>query len=360
MNGGSAVQPIVELRNIRKTFGRTVAIADLSLAIEAGSFVALLGPSGSGKTTCLRIIAGIIEPDGGRLDIAGRDVSSTPIHRRNVGMVFQNYSLFPHLDVAQNIAYPLRVRGIGGAEADRRVKAALDLIRLPGIGAKRPEELSGGQQQRVALARALVFDPSVLLLDEPLSALDRLLREEMQLELRRLHRETGKTMICVTHDRSEALTMADRIIVMRDGAIVQDAPPREIYERSNSRFVAEFLGETNVVPLRFREDGGTIAFDVAGRPVDLAGCPGPRSGAIDLVQRVEGVGLAGRDATATPTWAGEITEAMFQGDSVRFTVACPPHVLVVRVPIAQARGLQLGAPVAVDLLAASPMVFAAT
>ena len=354
MNGA---EPVVVLDAIRKAYGSTIAIDDVSLSIQPGEFLTLLGPSGSGKTTCLRVIAGMIRPDRGRLTIAGRDVSAVPMHRRNIGMVFQNYSLFPHMTVAQNVAYPLRVRGVGGAEAARRVGAALELIRLSAIGARRPDQLSGGQQQRVALARALVFEPDVLLLDEPLSALDRVLREEMQFELRRIHRETGKTMVCVTHDRSEALTMADRIVVMRAGNVVQDAAPREIYERSNSRFVAEFLGETNLLPMLLRRDcGRAVAIDAVGRSVPLPGdaaalAPGP----IECVIRVESVLLRPREAD--DEWQGTITEVTFLGDAVRYCIRCDPHTVIARVPLGMAGEFAVGSEVCVDFSAAKPMMF---
>ncbi len=356
MSGG---EPVVVLDTIRKAFGRTVAIDDVSLSIRPGEFLTLLGPSGSGKTTCLRIIAGMTQPDRGRLTIAGRDVSAMPMHRRNIGMVFQNYSLFPHMTVAQNIAYPLRVRGVGGAEAGRRVDAALEMIRLSAIGCRRPDQLSGGQQQRVALARALVFEPDVLLLDEPLSALDRVLREEMQFELRRIHRETGKTMVCVTHDRSEALTMSDRIVVMRAGQVVQDAAPREIYERSSSRFVAEFLGETNVIPVTLRRGGdGDMAMDAAGRTLPLAAQVATlRPGPVECVIRVESVLLRPPGVGAGLAWRGVVTEVTFLGDTVRYSVQCEPHTLTARVPLAQAGEFAVGNEVGIDFSAARPMVF---
>ncbi len=354
-------EPVVVLEGIQKSFGAMVAIDDLWLSIRAGEFVTLLGPSGSSKTTCLRIIAGMIQPDRGRLTIAGRDVSAVPMHRRNIGMVFQNYSLFPHMTVAQNVAYPLRVRGVPVGEARRRVAAALELIRLSAIGSRKPDQLSGGQQQRVALARALVFDPDVLLLDEPLSALDRVLREEMQVELRRIHKETGKTMVCVTHDRSEALTMADRIVVMRAGRIVQDAAPREIYERSNSPFVAEFLGETNVIPMTLAHgDGGSLLHDEAGRMVPAsAGAADLPPGPVDCVIRVESILLRPAAPQPGPSWRGVVKEATFLGDAVRYVVRCEPHVLTARVPLALAGEFAVGSEVSLDFSAARPMVFGA-
>jgi len=350
--------PVVVLDDVRKTYGAITVIDALSLTIGAGEFVVLLGPSGSGKTTCLRLVAGMIQPDAGRIAVAGRDVSSTPMHKRNIGMVFQNYSLFTHLTVAQNVAYPLRVRGVPAAETRRKVAEALDMIRLSTIAERRPDQLSGGQQQRVALARALVFDPDVLLLDEPLSALDRVLREDMQLELRRIHKDTGKTMICVTHDRAEALTMADRIIVMRGGRIVQDDPPRTLYERSNSRFVAEFLGETNVVPLIVQRTGERhTATDVAGRSVTLFHLDERTVGPVDCVVRVENLALSPAGAAAPTAWRGLVTDALFLGDAIRFTVRCDPHIITARVPTMVATGLTIGSEVDFDLAGAKPMIF---
>lgn len=365
--GDATGRAMVELDGIRKTFGPLVAIDGLSMRILPGEFVTLLGPSGSGKTTCLRIIAGMVRPDRGRLVVAGRDVSAMPMHKRNIGMVFQNYSLFPHLTVAQNVAYPLRVRGVPGSEAGRRVAAALEMVRLPGIGGRRPDQLSGGQQQRVALARALVFDPDVLLLDEPLSALDRVLREEMQVELRRVHRETGKTMVCVTHDRSEALGMADRIVVMRDGRVVQDGAPREVYERPGSRFVANFLGETNCIPMVLTRSGGRAeARDEAGRLLVFDGLSGAvPEGAVDCVVRVENLGLAPvaagtSSAPGGATWTGVVTEATFLGEAVRYTIRCDPHTLTGRVPLPLARDVVVGTEVSIDIAAARPALFPAT
>ncbi|MCD1635815.1 ABC transporter ATP-binding protein [Martelella mediterranea] len=359
--GDREPQPdFVKLERIRKHYGSVVALDDVSLDIREGEFVTLLGPSGSGKTTCLRAIAGMMTPDGGKLSIAGRDLSSVPMNRRNIGMVFQNYSLFPHLTVAQNVGYPLRVRRIGRSEAQARVERALSLVRLDTYGDRRPAELSGGQQQRIALARAVVFEPDVLLLDEPLSALDRVLREEMQLELRRIHREIGTTMVCVTHDRTEALTMSERVVVMRDGRIVQDAPPEQIYLQPESRFVAEFLGEVNIVAMTASNDGRPFQ-DEAGRTLALEpSSPAGSNGAVDLVVRVEHVGLkpAKEAVDDGHRWRGEIREALFLGDAVRMVVDCHPHVLVARLPIERAIGLKPGDIVDIDLAMRMPMVFA--
>lgn len=361
----TSAAPMLSLDGITKTYGRNSAVDHVSLEIAAGEFVTLLGPSGSGKTTCLRIVAGIVKPDSGRLLIAGRDVLRTPMHKRNIGMVFQNYSLFPHMTVAQNVAYPLRVRGVGRDSATSRVSNALEMVQLERLSDRRPDQLSGGQQQRVALARALVFDPDVLLLDEPLSALDRVLREGMQLELRRIHETTGTTMVCVTHDRSEALTMSDRVIVLRDGRVVQDASPREIYRNSNSRFVAEFLGETNVIPMRARRAGDTgVLTDAVGREVAVPAERMPDAAEVDVVFRVETVevvdaDLAGsRSGGPTAFWEGHVREAVFLGEAIRYVIDCEPHRIVARVPLsAVAQTVVQGSRVQVVLDPDDAMVF---
>jgi putative spermidine/putrescine transport system ATP-binding protein len=237
----------VEVRNIHHRYGHLVVLDGISLKVKRGEFVTLLGQSGSGKTTLLRIIAGLTTPTSGAVSIAGRDVTALAAQHRGVGFVFQNYALFPHLNVFENIAYPLRIRRIRGQDLERRVRAALARIHLPAVGQRYPSELSGGQQQRVAVARALIYEPSVLLLDEPLGALDRKLRRHMQLELRQLHEDLGVTCIYVTHDQEEALTMSDRVVVMHDGRILQVGEPAEVYRRPASGFVADFVGSTNLL-----------------------------------------------------------------------------------------------------------------
>ena len=241
---GSAA-PDVELVGVTKTFGEVVAVDDLSLRISHGEFYSFLGPSGCGKTTTLRMIAGFEQPTSGEVLLAGQPVAGVPPYRRNVNTVFQHYALFPHMDVLSNVGYGLRQRKVPKAEAERRSQEALELVRLGGYGRRRTWELSGGQQQRVALARALVNRPTVLLLDEPLGALDLKLRKAMQLELKSLQREVGITFVYVTHDQEEALTMSDMIVVMLDGRIQQLGRPTELYERPVNRFVAEFIGTSN-------------------------------------------------------------------------------------------------------------------
>src|SRR5215472_15524523 len=238
----------IRLENVTKTFdGRVVTVDGVTLDIAAGEFFSLLGPSGCGKTTSLRMIAGFELPDSGRIHVAGRDITDLPVHRRDMGMVFQSYALFPHRTVAENVAFGLRMRAIPRPEIERRVAAALAQVALTGLEERRPGQLSGGQQQRVALARALVVEPPVLLCDEPLGALDRKLRQQMQFELKELQKRLGVTLVFVTHDQEEALAMADRIAVMNAGRIEQVGSPTEIYERPRTRFVADFIGEINII-----------------------------------------------------------------------------------------------------------------
>lgn len=241
----SGAKPL-ELEDVSKRFGDTVALQPMSLEVPAGQLLSLLGPSGCGKTTTLRLIAGFEYPDTGHIRIAGKEMTALPPNKRGLGMVFQNYSLFPHLSVAANIAFGLRMAGASRESIAAAVQKMLQLIQLPGYGDRKISQLSGGQQQRVALARALVTNPSILLLDEPLGALDKNLREGMQFELRRLQRELGITTVLVTHDQEEALTMSDRVVVMDRGRILQIGSPLEVYERPRTRFVAEFLGTANI------------------------------------------------------------------------------------------------------------------
>jgi putative spermidine/putrescine transport system ATP-binding protein/spermidine/putrescine transport system ATP-binding protein len=240
----------VELRRLNKRYGDMVAVESLDLRVEAGEFVSLLGPSGCGKTTTLRSIAGLVQPDSGEVIIGGRVMNDVPVHKRDLGLVAQNYALFPHMTVLENVTFGLRMRGMGRAEVTRRAREALTTVKLSKMEDRYPRQLSGGQQQRVALARCIVVEPDVLLLDEPLGALDKKLREAMQVELKSLQRQVGITTIFVTHDQEEALTMSDRIAVMHDGRLQQFGPPQEIYESPRNRFVADFIGVCNFLESR--------------------------------------------------------------------------------------------------------------
>jgi putative spermidine/putrescine transport system ATP-binding protein len=347
------MQPKVEFRKVEKSYdGRSLVIADLDLEIQDGEFLTLLGPSGSGKTTTLMMLAGFELPTGGEILLDGRSLLRIPPYRRDFGMVFQNYALFPHMTVAENLAFPLRVRRIGRAEAEGRIRRALEMVRLAGFGDRRPGQLSGGQQQRVALARALVFDPKLVLMDEPLGALDKQLREELQLEIRQLHRQLGVTLAYVTHDQAEALTMSDRIAVFEGGRIRQLATPETLYERPADAFVAQFIGENNRLAGTIASverdcctvrlgDGATIA---AATEQTLA------AGDSVLVSlRPERVRLAPADATLANRFAGRVEEVVYIGDHLRVLLsACGSERLVAKIPNAAGRpSLAVGEAVAV-------------
>jgi putative spermidine/putrescine transport system ATP-binding protein len=265
----------VRLNELSKRYGAQLAVDALSLTIEPGSMLALLGPSGCGKTTCLRMIAGLVQPSSGEIFVDGKDITSTPVHRRNIGMLFQNYALFPHMSVAENVAFGLEARRLPRAETASRVTGALQLVQLDGYADRMPAQLSGGQQQRVALARCLVVEPALLLLDEPLGALDKSLRESMQVELRALQQRLGITTIMVTHDQDEALTLADRVAIMRDGRLEQLGSPSEVYQAPASRFVAGFIGVSNFFRGRVdRRDGQTgFITTESGVVLTVADCP---------------------------------------------------------------------------------------
>jgi putative spermidine/putrescine transport system ATP-binding protein/spermidine/putrescine transport system ATP-binding protein len=277
----------VELHAVAKFYGAACILDHVSTHFESGRLTSLLGPSGSGKTTLLRIIAGFVQPDEGQVSIGNTLVTREPVWRRGIGMVFQSYALFPHMSVTENVKFGLHRRGIRGEEAERRVKQVLEMVRLSGFDNRRPKQLSGGQQQRVALARAIVTRPKVLLLDEPLSALDRRLRQEMQVELHRIQRESGLTTIFVTHDQEEALTLSDRLAILDRGRIVQDGKPAEVYDRPRTRFAASFLGDANF--LEGRVDGDAVVVgDARIRTTDRL----PANGTVTLAVRPEKIALA--------------------------------------------------------------------
>src|SRR5947209_367854 len=247
IDGDPAKKAALKVLGVRKNYGQVVAVAGIDLVVNEGEFFTLLGPSGSGKTTLLRLIAGFERPDAGRIELGGRDITSVPPHLRDTNTVFQDYALFPHMSVADNIGYGLRVKGVAKPARERRVQRALQMVRLEGLGLRRPNQLSGGQRQRVALARAVVNEPEGLLLDEPLGALDLKLRQEMQIELKQIQKDVGITFVYVTHDQEEALTMSDRLAVMSNGQIEQIGVPVDVYERPATEFVAGFIGISNVI-----------------------------------------------------------------------------------------------------------------
>jgi putative spermidine/putrescine transport system ATP-binding protein len=308
----------VKITGLAKHYGSVRAVDDVSFAIRPGEFVTLLGPSGSGKTTLLMMMAGFARPTAGSIIVGDQEIVRLPPHKRDIGMVFQNYALFPHMTVGQNIAYPLRLRRVGKTAAAERVARVLDLVQLAGYEERRVDQLSGGQRQRIALARAIVFEPRILLMDEPLSALDKQLRERMQIEIRRLHDRLGTTTIAVTHDQREALTMSDRVAVLHRGRLMQIAAPRDLYERPTSRFVAEFIGESNFLHVEVKGD----CVSYAGQRIRLAEPPSAGSGWLQLVLRPEKLEFAGpgADGDALNLFSGQLTDVVFQGESVLMEV----------------------------------------
>ena len=304
----------VEALGLSKAFGAAIVLDAIDARFGAGAFTSLLGPSGSGKTTLLRLIGGFLRPDAGRVLMDGEDVTDVPLWRRNIGMVFQSYALFPHLTVTDNVAYGLRRRGMRGATVRSEVSRVLELVHLTGFEDRRPNQLSGGQQQRVALARAIVTKPRVLLLDEPLSALDRKLRQGMQIELRRIQRESGLTTIFVTHDQEEALTLSDRIAILDGGRIAQEGTPAEVYERPSSLFAASFLGDVNV--LRGRVVNAAIV--VAGTPIRTAAPLPPDGDPVTLAVRPEKMVLGPAGVSATNAIAVHVRDVIYAGSSRTF------------------------------------------
>ena len=314
----------VELRHVRKQFGTVVAVEDFSLAVRAGEFLSLLGPSGCGKTTTLRMVAGLEHPDRGDILVKDRRINDIPVHRRNFGMVFQDHALFPHRTAFENIAFGLKYRGVERPDIERRVRRALDIVRLPNVGDRLPRELSGGQQQRVALARAIVIEPDLLLFDEPLSALDANLREEMRVELKRIHHTLGITAVYVTHDQAEALSMSDRVVLMRDGRIEQQGTPEELYRRPASEFSARFFGQVNDVTgvvVAIADGGCQVRLD-GGPQVRVAGIAAELGKPVRLCLRCEraSVGLSFSDDPDFSAIAGTITTCDYLGVLTRYVV----------------------------------------
>ena len=329
----------IEIRKASKRYGAFTALNDIDLHIRPGEFMTLLGPSGSGKTTTLNLIAGFTDISSGTLEIGGKSVTGLPSHKRNIGVVFQHYALFPHMTVGRNVAYPLTLRGIRGEERDRRVKRALDMVKMADFAHRYPNELSGGQQQRVALARALVFDPPLLLMDEPLGALDKKLREWLQLEIKRIHRERGTTFVYVTHDQEEALVLSDRIAVFNGGRIEQIGTGRELYDHPATLFVGRFIGESTVLRGKAETAGDGTTMTIGGQRIFAQGrLPGEARPVILL--RPERVGLKrpGADAaTGENRLSGTVTEAIYLGSGSKYEVRLADGtVAVVRSPLGAA------------------------
>ena len=300
----------IQIQQVVKTYGRVYALDHVDLEIKSGEFLTLLGPSGSGKTTLLMVLAGFTRPDSGSVCFGDREVVRTPPHKRDVGMVFQNYALFPHMTVAGNIGFPLRLRGVQKDEMRQRVENALSTVQLDGLGDRRIDQLSGGQKQRVALARAIVFEPRILLMDEPLSALDKKLRDHMQIELRRLHEKLGITTVYVTHDQREALTMSDRVAVINHGRLIQCDSPRTIYDYPASPFVANFIGESTLIPVN--RANGNVMLD--GRALKVSGTL--PNGKCSLMLRPERLTILSDDSNPDyNVFPGVVEEVVFQGES---------------------------------------------
>jgi len=311
----------ISINSITKTYGDFHALNDVNLEVNSGEFLTLLGPSGSGKTTLLMVLAGFTRPDYGSVKFGEEEIILKPPHLREIGMVFQNYALFPHMNVEDNIGYPQKLRGVSKSETKLSVDEALSIVKLDGLGKRRVGELSGGQKQRVALARAIVFKPKILLMDEPLSALDKKLREEMQIELRQLHDSLNITTVYVTHDQKEALTMSDRIAVINDGQLMQLDTPNEIYKRPNNAFIADFIGESSLLSVKVQ--GGAAYL---GASEICANQTPDRDGDYLLMVRPEKLFLAERTEKDTNFFDGLVEESIFQGESQLMVIKLDPEI----------------------------------
>jgi putative spermidine/putrescine transport system ATP-binding protein len=338
-----AQQDFVKFEDIQKSYdGETLVVKSLNMSIARGEFLTMLGPSGSGKTTTLLMLAGFEVPTNGHISLDGQLIDRLPPHKRDIGMVFQNYALFPHMTVEENLAFPLEVRKVGKAEMKERVAKVLDMVQLSPYGQRRPAQLSGGQQQRVALARALVFEPKLVLMDEPLGALDKQLREHMQLEIKHLHERLGITVVYVTHDQGEALTMSNRIAVFNDGIIQQLATPDDLYERPENAFVAQFIGENNRLAGKVRSVNGTtckVELDSGGEVQALAvNIEG--EGRPTLISIRPERTLINPPAGAFPNmFDGQVEELIYLGDHIRTRVnVCGSRDFVIKIPNAPGQG----------------------
>ncbi|NBB83839.1 MAG: polyamine ABC transporter ATP-binding protein [Alphaproteobacteria bacterium] len=332
-----ANEAFVEFVNVQKSYdGETLVVKDLNLDIAKGEFVTMLGPSGSGKTTCLMMLAGFETATHGEIRLGGNQINDVAPHKRGIGMVFQNYALFPHMTVAENLAFPLQVRKIDKATTEQKVRRALDMVQLGDFGNRRPAQLSGGQQQRVAVARALVFDPDLVLMDEPLGALDKNLREQMQYEIKHIHEDLGVTVVYVTHDQSEALTMSTRIAVFDDGIIQQLASPEVLYEKPENAFVAAFIGENNKLigeVVELAADACTVRLrtgeTIRALPVNVSG----KGDDSTLSLRPERVVLEPPEGSVPNIFEAEVQELIYLGDHIRTRVkVCGDDEFIVKVP----------------------------
>ena len=305
----------IHIRAATKTYGEVRALDHVDLDVQSGEFLTLLGPSGSGKTTLLMVLAGFTRPDSGSLRFGDREMIRTPPHKRQVGMVFQNYALFPHMDVAGNIGFPLKLRGVSKDDLSARVENVLATVQLQGYGDRRINQLSGGQKQRVALARAIVFEPRILLMDEPLSALDKKLREYMQIELRRLHEKLGMTTVYVTHDQREALTMSDRVAVINHGKLIQLDEPRRIYDHPVNPFVANFIGESTLLPVEYIDGTPCYGGEALRLPGQNAGGQNAVRGNLLMIRPERLIVLTGDESADYNRFNGKVNDVVYQGES---------------------------------------------
>ncbi len=328
---------LVHFEHIEKSFdGETLVIKDLNLEISQGEFLTMLGPSGSGKTTCLLMLAGFLTPTHGEIYLEGKPIGNIPPHKRNIGMVFQNYALFPHMTISENLAYPLKVRKLPKSEIENKVSKALDMIELPGFEGRMPAQLSGGQQQRIALARALVFEPQLVLMDEPLGALDKNLREQMQFEIKHIHESLNVTVVYVTHDQSEALTMSNRIAVFNDGIIQQLSTPDVLYEKPENSFVAQFIGENNRLSGEVIENKGDkciVEVEGGGTVKALKVNVNEVGDKTSMSLRPERVMVNPAEGSTENVFEGEVKELIYLGDHIRTRVnVCGNEEFIIKVP----------------------------
>ena len=330
-------RPLVRFEHIEKSYdGETLVVKDLNLDIARGEFVTMLGPSGSGKTTCLMMLSGFETPTNGEIFLEDQPIGSIPPHKRNIGFCFQNYALFPHMTISENIAYPLHVRRLPKDEINNKVSETLEMVELPGFEGRRPSQLSGGQQQRIALARALVFEPKLVLMDEPLGALDKNLREQMQFEIKHIHESLGITVVYVTHDQSEALTMSNRIAVFDDGIIQQISTPDTLYEKPENAFVAQFIGENNRLTgkvLEIEDDKCMVEVDGGGMVKALKVKVNKVGDRTSMSLRPERVTVDPAEGSVENVFEGEVRELIYLGDHIRTRVkVCGNDEFIIKVP----------------------------